>query len=145
LDPNVAAACSPVAEPESDEGEGPDYEDYYRDMDDKFSDEEGENDGAREDAHVHKKQREQADFSAADDGAIVVDLEEVLSPEEFEALYAQIPNSVNDSMDAQQPGGFGDDAVDQQEEAEIVVKDAEELVDINPEDMELFMGQGFPP
>jgi hypothetical protein len=145
LDPNVAAASSPVVEPESDEGERPDYDDYYRDMDDKFSDDEGENDGAREDAHVDKKQRQQADFSAADDGPIVVDLEEVLSPEEFEALYAQIPNSVNDSMDAQQPGGFGDDAVDQQEEAEMVVKDAEELVDINPEDMELFMGQGFPP
>jgi hypothetical protein len=148
LDPTVAAAESPNAEPESDDGERLDYEDYYRDMDDKFSDEEDDNnnDGTNDDAPVLKKNRGEEASPLAEDGNIVVDLEEVLSPEEFEALYAEIPSAINGSMDKQQPGGVADDRefVDEADEAE-VVKDAEELGDLNPEDLALFIGQEFPP
>ena len=56
LDPSAAAA-SPTEEPESDEEERPDYEAYYRDMDDKFSDEEDDNHASAEDAPSHKKKR----------------------------------------------------------------------------------------
>ncbi len=148
MDPTVAAAGSPMHEPESDEGERPDYEDYYRDMDDKFSDEEddNENDSTNDDAPVLKKKREEAGSPLVEDGNIVVDLEEMLSPEEFEALYAEIPNTVNDDIDKQQAGGVADDRdfVNRRDEAE-AVKHGEELDDINPEDLALFMGEEVPP
>ena len=145
LDPSAAAA-SPTEEPESDEEERPDYEAYYRDMDDKFSDEEDDNHASAEDAPSHKKKREQADSPLVEDGQIVVDLEEVLSPEEFEALYAQAPNANSGAViDEERAAGFADDAqvVDEQYEAD-AGKEDEELGDLNPEDMALFMSQGLP-
>jgi hypothetical protein len=145
LDPSAAAA-SPTEEPESDEEERPDYEAYYRDMDDKFSDEEDDNHASAEDAPSHKKKREQADSPLVEDGQIVVDLEEVLSPEEFEALYAQAPNAnAGAGIDEERAAGFADDAqvVDEQYEAD-AGKEDEELGDLNPEDMALFMSQGLP-
>jgi hypothetical protein len=136
LDPNAAAvaAASPIAEPESDEGEARDYEAYYLDMDDKLSDGEEENDGTTEGAPANKKQREQEDSSLGHDGQIVVDLEEVLSPEEFEALYAGVGDGVNE----QPIGSIADDpsSVDQ-DEVPLAEND-----EIQPEDMALFMGQG---
>jgi hypothetical protein len=135
LDPNAAAAAaSPIAEPESDEGEARDYEAYYLDMDDKLSDGEEENDGTTEGAPANKKQREHQDSSLGHDGQIVVDLEEVLSPEEFEALYANVGDGVNE----QPSGSIADDpsSVDQ-DEVPLAEND-----EIQPEDMALFMGQG---
>ena len=139
LDPNaaVAAAGSPIAEPESDEGEGQDYEAYYRDMDDKLSDGEEECDATTEDAPAYKKQREQTDFPPSHEDQIVVDLEEVLSPEEFDALYANVGGAANE----QQPSTVADDMFhDDHEGAHLAEGDG----DIKPEDMALFMGEAFP-
>ena len=114
-------------------------------MDDKFSDEEDDNHASAEDAPSHKKKREQADSPLVEDGQIVVDLEEVLSPEEFEALYAENPDAGSEIIGEQQRSRTtrDPDYVDDEEEA-VVAPSVEELGDINPEDMELFMAQEFP-
>ncbi len=146
MDPNATAAVSPVGEPESDEGEGHDYQKYYQDMDDKLSDGEDEYDGATEDAPALKK-RELAEspLTGIHDGQIVVDLEEMLSPEEFEALYAENPDAGSEIIGEQQSSRAtrDPDYVDDEDEA-VVAPSVEELGDINPEDMELFMAQEFP-
>jgi len=170
LDPTAAAAGSPTDEPDSDDGEGEDHMAFYRDMDDKLSDGEDEDDGAP----VSKKQRSQADSSQVEDyivdpmenvGAGEIDivdstLEEMLSPEEIQALYSSNhPEEIkaldsydqdddSDGVDEQQPSSLADDpdCVDQQHAAE-VAHDADELGDLNPEDMALFseLGQGSSP
>jgi hypothetical protein len=138
LDPNAAAANgSPIDEPESDEGEVQDYEAYYRDMDDKLSDGEEEYDGTTEDAPTYKKHRDQKDLPLANEDHIVVDLEEVLSPEEFEALYANVCDEGNDE---QQLGSVTEDQSSVDREKAHVAEDDD---DIQPEDMALFMGEAF--
>lgn len=145
MDANIAAASSPVDEPLYDETEGQDYEAYYRDLGDCLSsDAEDEYNGSAEYAPANKKLREQGRSSPVPDGLIVVDLEdEVMSPEEFESLYAIDPNAGGDGTDEKHSSSFSEDAVvvDQQTDAD-VSKVVDEIGDINPEDMALFMGQG---
>jgi len=178
LDPNAAAAASPTDEPDSDDGEG-DHMAFYRDMDDKLSDGEDENDATPIDAPVSKKHRAQADSSPVQGDSVgrmdnvggvggdeldIADgtLEEMLSPEEIQALYSsdrpqefktldsydQDDNS-SDDVDEQQPGSLANDShcVDPPHAAD-VAHDVENILgDLNPDDMALFieLGQGSPP